>query len=361
MGAIYFQLGKKSGPLKGPDDLSDVAAHLVAVSTETPELPETPPAPWLAYKDVSQLTLIDLGQQAGRETFAKIMGDVPLYRITLELLIDRILLEARHDDVRSKGIRTAFAPEDPPEPVGDAMSEKYAFSGTLHFPVIASRTDAQLIDLYLRLYGAATPDHQTPQDHLAAVLGGYPSRLSEKCDGFLWRGMGWVRLDRLVYEAERMDHDPDITFESYVTRGRAAAEALAVNDPEALLAAWLSAERVQKELCRDIDAALKLPDIRRLPRFVRSDVFRILEREAMKQVFAEHIAKTFSEWPALRRAHTLSDPISANAKGEVAPLIQQLLNQTLSADAHYAGAADAFALQAERRYTEARALIGKRA
>lgn len=360
MGSIYFTLSHTAGPLKSPEAEVDAAVHLTGVSTEAPQQPETPPSAWLGYKDAASLTLLDLGQQSGREQLARIMGDVPLYRITLELLIDRILLEARYDDVRTKGVRAAFSPEEPPEPVGDAMSEKYAFAGTLHFPVIASRTEAQLIELYLRLYGPATPDHKNPQDHLAAMLGGYPARLTEKCDGFLWRGMGWVRLDRLIYEAERTDHDPEITFESYVTRGRAAAEALAVDDPEALLAAWLSAERVQKELCRDIDSALKLSDLRRLPRFVRSDVFRILEREAMKQVFAEHLNKTFSDWPSLRRTHTLAEPITANAKGEVAPLIQQLLNQTLSADACYAGAADAFAVQAERRYTDARALIGKK-
>lgn len=359
MGFVYFQLGAKSGPLKGPEDQADTAAHLIPVTFETPEQPETPPSPWLEFKDSGTLTLLDLGQQAGREAFAEVMSDVPLYRITLELLVDRILLEARHDIVRTKGVQQAFHPEEPPEPVADIMSEKYAFSGTLHFPVIASRTDAQLIDLYLRLFGAATPDHKTPQDHLAAMLGGYPARLSEQCDGFMWRGTGWARLDRLIYEAMRFDHDPDITFESYVTRGRAAAEALAVDDPEALLAAWLAAERVQKELCRDIDAALRLPDIRRLPRFVRADVFRVLEREAMKQVFAEHITKTFSEWPGLRRSRILSDPIAANARGEVAPLIQQLLNQTLSADARYAGAGDAFALAAERRYAEAKSLIGQ--
>jgi len=361
MGALHFQLGNSAGPLKGPEDARDTAAHMIAVSSETPEQPETPPSPWLAYKDVSTLNLLDLGQQADREKFAGIMTDVPLYRITLELLIDRILLESRFDVVRTKGVRQAFSPEEPPEPVGDLMSEKYAFSGTLHFPMVASRTDAQLLELYLKLFGVATPDHKNVQDHLAAMLGGYPQRLSEKCDGLLWRGAGWVRLDRIVYEAMRFDHDPEITFESYVNRGRAAAEALAVNDPEALLAAWLSAERVQKELCRDIDTALKLPDIRRLPRFVRADVFRVLEREAMKQVFAEHLNKTFSEWPGLRRSRALAEPIAANAKGEVAPLIQQLLNQTLSADAHYAGAADAFALQAERRLSEARTLIGNRA
>jgi hypothetical protein len=333
------------------------AAHLAPVTTEKPQAPETPPSPWLTLTNAA-LNVIDLDTPDGREAFAKIITDVPLYRITLELLVDVILRDSQKDAVRMKGVRAAFLPEDPPEPVVDAMAQKYALAGVLQFPIIASRTDLQLLEIYLRLYGPAVPAHTNICTHLIALFGGYPKHFIERCDGFVWRGLGWVRLDQLIYDAERLDHDPDITFESYVSRGRAGAESLAVAEAEPLLAAWVHAERVQRELCRDIDAVLKLTDIRRLPRWVRADVFRILEREAMKQVFAEGITKQYGEWPALRRCTLLAEPIAANAKGEVAPLIQQLLNQTLSADARYAGSAEAFALQAERRYAEAKKLLG---
>lgn len=355
---LYFRVGTNTRYLTGPDDAQDTAAKLVAAQSEKPDLGETPPSPWIGFADAATLNILKLDQPDGRDLLAALMADIPLYRITLELLIDKILSEGRTDPVRAKGIRAAFAPEDPPEPITDQMAQRYAFAGVLNFPVIASRTDAQLIDLYLRLYGPACPDHKDPQSHLAAMIGGYPARLAERYAGVMWRGAGWVRLDRLVYNSERLDHDPDITFESYVTRGRAAAETLAVSDPEALLAAWIAAERVQKELCREIDSILRLPDIRRLPRWVRADVFRVLEREAMKQVFAEGLSKHFSEWPGLRHARILAEPIEANAKGEVASQIQQLLNQTLSADARYGGAAEGFAVAAERRYAEAKKLIG---
>ncbi|NBX66629.1 MAG: hypothetical protein EBQ96_06505 [Proteobacteria bacterium] len=329
------------------------AAQLIAFTSEAPAQSETPPSPWLVLAQAGDAAVLNLDTPSGREQFAAIMSKVPLYRITLELLIDRILMESRSDPIRTKGVRAAFAPEDPPEPVIDGMAQKFGLEGVLNFPVIASRTDIQLLELYLRLYGAATPDNKTPSAHLFPILGSYVGRFIENGDGFEWRGYGWVRLDRVVYDAERLDHDPEITFESYVARGRTAAEALAVADLKPLLAAWIQAERVQRELCRDIDSVLRLPDIRRLPRWIRADVFRILEREAMKQVFAEGIVRQYAELPALRRASILADPINANAKGEVSPIIQQLLNQTLSADARYAGSAEAFALQAERRFTEA--------
>jgi hypothetical protein len=355
---FYFQLGGKIRFFERPDEPAESAGNLVAVTVERPAAPETPPSPYLMTNVTEPLKLVDVSEPYGRIELARFISDIPLYRITLELLVDHILLESRSDPVRMKGVRQAFAPDDPPEPIGDTMAEKYAFAGVLHFPVIASRTDAQLIDLYLRLFGPACPEHTDPQSHLAAMLGGYPARLADAFDGIIWRGTGWVRLDRIVYDAERLDYDPNITLESYVPRGRSAAEALHINDPESLLAAWLSAERVQRELARDIDAVLRLSDIRRLPRWVRSDVFRLLEREAMKQVFAEGIVRHLSDWPSLRRTRILAEPIEANAKGEVAPLLQQLMNQTLSADSRYSGAAEAFALAAERRYAEAKKLLG---
>ncbi len=354
---LYFQLSGPHGFLRGAD-LTDSAAQLAGVQTAKPqEDVAVSPSPWIvAPTDPARLLTLDTPD--GRELLAKLMADTPLYRMTRELLIDRMLMQAQGDAARMKGVRQAFAPEDAPEPIVNDVAMRHMFAGTLNFPIIATRTDAQLVDLYLRLYGPAYPEHVDTHAHLAAMLGGYPAKLTENYDGILWRGTGWVRLDRLIYDGERLDQEPDANFETYVTRGRAAAEALAVEDPEALLAAWVQAERAQRELCRDIDSVLKLPDIRRLPRWVRGDVFRVLEREAMKQVFAEGIVNAFGEWPGLRRARILADPIEANAKGEVAPLIQQLLNQTLSADARYSGAGDAFALQAERRWAEAKTLLG---
>ncbi|MBU6234902.1 MAG: hypothetical protein KGQ41_03580 [Alphaproteobacteria bacterium] len=354
---IYFNLLDR--PDAGPDRPAQTAAQLAPVTMEVPPAPETPPSPWLALADTSSINMLDFDTVNGREAYAALMAETPLYRITAELLVDQILFDSMKDAARMKGVRAAFAPEDAPEPIIETIAKKYEFAGTLRFPVIATRTDVQLLELYLKLYGPACPQHGSIETHLMALMGGNTQRLLEKCDGMSWRARGWVRLDKIVYDAERLDHDPDVTFESYVTRGRAAAEALAVSEPEPLLAAWIQAERVQRELCRDIDAVLRLGDIRRLPRWVRADVFRILEREAMKQVFAEGITKQYAEWPALRRCTHLSEPISANAKGEVAPLIQQLLNQTLSADARYAGSAEAFAVQAERRMREAKRLIGK--
>lgn len=345
---LYFKLADATGGR---------AAQIVPVVTDMPAALEAPPSPYLAAGNAAGLQLIDLDTAEGRQVFAQNFKEVPMYRIALELMIDRALLDAQKDSDRAAGVRKAFSPDEPPESATDPIADRYAFEGSLHFPVIASRSHEQLLDLYLKLFGAAMPAHETVHDHMFAMLGGHPERLLENFDGFLWRGCGWVRMDRLVYDAERIDNDPGITFESYVARGRSAAMALAVADPKAQLAAWINAERVQKDLCRDIDAVLRLPDIRRLPRWVRADVFRVLEREAMKQVFAEDLVRHFTDWPDLRRARILSEAIEANAKENVSPLVQQILNQTLSADARYEGAAGAFVMQADRRFAEAQRLL----
>ncbi|HEY8964435.1 MAG TPA: hypothetical protein VIN59_08255 [Alphaproteobacteria bacterium] len=331
---------------------SPTAAMFVPVTTQDVR-GEHVPSPWLRVTETAELKICDLDTQAGREAMAIKIESIPLYRINLELLIDKILLEVRLDDVRLKAAQAIFAPDDLPEVVGDAMAEKYAFAGVLRHPAIASKTPLELLDLYLRLYGPAVPAHQDIPTHLAALMNGYHVRMMEACDGFLWRGHGWARLDKMVYNAERVDHDPTITFESYVARGQEAAHAIASHDPKTLLAGWLAAERLQEDLCRDIDAVLSLPDIRRLPRWVRFDVFRILEREAMKQVFAEDLLSVFGDLPDIRRNRLIAEPIEENAKGEVSPMLQQLMNQTLAAEAKYAGGALQFADAAQRRRAEA--------
>ncbi len=355
MTTAYFKLGSTVRFIRQPEESAHNAVSMIAVTTDRPADPETPPSPYMSA-NIDGLNLLDVTQPYGRIELARFIADIPLYRLSIELLVDEILLKAQTNPVRAKGVRAAFAPDDPPEAVDDPMT-KYGFAGALHYPLIATRTEAQLIDVYLRLFGPACPEHTDIASHIEAMLGGYPVRFAEKYDGLIWKGEGWIRLDRMVYEAERLDYDPEITFESYVTRGRAAAQMLHVTDPKALLAAWLSAERIQHELCRDIDAVLRLPDVRKLPRWIRADVFRLLEREAMKQVFAESLVQSFSEWTDLRHARILSEPIEANGKGEVAPLIQQLMNQTLSVDSSYAGAGEAFALASERRMAEARRLL----
>lgn len=312
------------------------------------------PSPWMRLRESDALNLCDLDTPPGREMLAGIIDNHALYRMSLELLIDKILLNAADNDKRKKAIAAAFAPEDVPETIYDIVAEQYKFAGMLKHPAIASLNSLSLLELYLRLYGAATPEHKDIQAHLAPIACAYPAKLLASCDGIMWRGRGWVRLDTLIYACERADHDPQITFESYVARGRGAAEKLHSDDAKTLLAAWISAEDVQEKLCRSIDVVLSLSDIKRLPRWVRADVFRILEREAMKQVFAEKLEGHMGD---INKIPQLAEPIAANARGDVSPLIQQLLNQTLAVDGHYLGGGLAFAKEAAKRRAAAEKLF----
>lgn len=329
---------------------------LVPVTTEAPPTSDAPSA-WMCLRDVSELHLCDLDTPPGRDILAEIIDKTSLYRLSLELRIDKVLLAAKDDPVRSKAVASAFAPEDVPETIYDKVAQQYQFEGTLKHPAIASLSALQLVELYLRLYGPAMPNKESVAQHLAHMVEPYPSSLLSRVDGIMWRGRGIIRMDALIYGCERADYDPAITYESYVARGRQAAEKLHGKDAVTLFAAWLSAEDVQAHLCRSIDNVLSLPDLKRLPRWVRADVFRILEREAMKQVFAERLMEHINEMPALKRQTELYEPIKWNAQGDVSPLIQQLLNQTLAVDGNYSGGAAAFADKAEKRRKLAAKLI----
>lgn len=341
---LYFEpgaLGVRPAPERS-------VRTLVPVTTEVPPSSDTPSA-WMCVRETNELKLCDLDTPAGRDALASIIDKTSLYRLAMELRIDSVLLHAKDDNARSRAVAQAFAPEDVPEMVVDNVAKQYSFVGTLKHPSIASFSSLQLLELYLRLYGPAMPESSSISMHLANIVEPYASNLLSHVDGIMWRGRGVVRMDALIYGAERADHDPAITYESYVTRGRQAAEKLHSTDAMSLFAAWLSAEDVQAHLCRSIDNVLSLPDLKRLPRWVRADVFRILEREAMKQVFAERLLEHIDDMPTLKRQSELFEPIKLNANGDVSPLIQQLLNQTLAVDGNYSGGAAAFAQGADKR------------
>lgn len=332
-----------------------MALPLLAISSTLPDIIMPSPAPYMVVEGTDHLNLINLDTPLGRAHVAEKIGTVPLYRMTIELALDGMLWDAQKTDDTRAQLKKIFAPEEPPEPVIDVVAEKYAFSGVLRFPLLASRTDAQLLDQYLKLYSPLCKFFGQPADYVMAMFGGHPEHMLAQSDGFMWQGQGFVRTQSVISQCVRMDTAPDIGFEEMVLRGKQAAQSLAFSQGREILAAWIGAEGVQTMLCRDIDAALS-DNIKPLPRWVRSDMFRILEREAMKQVFAEQLVKagTDIDW---RSQRFLADSIEANAKGEVNPLLQQLMGQTISVDAHYAGSAQSFVLQAERRAHEAQLIL----
>ena len=71
--------------------------------------------------------------------FCKAMAETALYRVMLELLVDNILTDAAKNPACEKGVKAAFAPEDPPAPVLDKIAEKCGIKGfVINFSAVKS-------------------------------------------------------------------------------------------------------------------------------------------------------------------------------------------------------------------------------
>ena len=120
--------------------------------------------------------------------------------------------------------------------------------------------------------------------------------------------------------------------------------------------AWLEMENFQMRRCIDIDRVLKLEALERTPRWVTTDIFMLLEKEAIKQHIATGIMDMAEAEDMLELAPQLYKAIQRASLDDVNKDIQILLSQALGHEGRYAGAAAAFAIGAKKRADEARNL-----
>jgi hypothetical protein len=93
--------------------------------------------------------------------------------------------------------------------------------------------------------------------------------------------------------------------------------------------------------------------MKRIPNWVKTDLFCFLEKEAMKQVFAENLARSPHKTKLLEKAPKIRAAMDANAEGQVDENLQHLLSQILNPDSPYAGAASRFEQASRGRAGEA--------
>ena len=120
--------------------------------------------------------------------------------------------------------------------------------------------------------------------------------------------------------------------------------------------AWLEMENFQMRRCRDIDRVLRLEALDRTPRWVTTDIFMLLEKEAIKQHIAQAIMETAEASTMEEVAPALYKAIQRASLDDVNKDIQILLSQALGHEGRYAGAAGAFAQGAFKRAEESRNL-----
>jgi hypothetical protein len=295
--------------------------------------------------------ILDLREVDAPHKLGMLIEDVPLYQINIELALDRALSERSRRPGIEKALNIAFKGEPLPGsmPMPQASGD---FTSTLRHAMLGHLSGMELCDTYIAFLNAlADPPLEYRFDK--SIIGKHHNRFKEYYSGFLTAHGGQVVAEILLAFGFRKDHDPARGMEKYIETGEKAARQMHITEPGEMIWAWLEADGYQRRRCHDLDRLLKLGKLKRLPNWVKTDLFCFLEKEAMKQVFAESLAKNPAKAKLLEKAPKLRQAIDANAEGQVDENLQHLLTQVLNPDTPYAGAASRFEQASRNRSIEA--------
>lgn len=286
---------------------------------------------------------------------SQIFKTSPLYKIHLIFALDYALLSRKESVELCAAIDGAFHPIKLPEPYKSDKAVAYDFKGELHYQFLDTIPIDELLQIYINcLNEDIVKAHKELSKLLSLcnIIAANPDKFFEIYNGFKWGAKGCANLSSLLPRAKRLDFDPDVPLEIYTQRGNDTAQSLSFSSAESLIESWLHADQMQAEYCRLLDAALL--NFKKAGSFlwVKGDIFKILEREAMKQVYAFKYFRDFEGEESLSKKRDLYQAMKINAENGVDDNIQKLLTQSLSSDFHYSGAAESFALQAEERWAE---------
>lgn len=301
----------------------------------------------------SRPDLINLDDESGLPRLSALIDNVPLYRINLELALDRALTERHRNAQIAKALESAFAGNSLPSTFAAGNKDNLEeTTGNLNHPMLGHTETAELCAIYVSYQRLLSKDQAAAQFE-GDIIGRHPENILISYDGYIIGGKGMVRADTLLGFGMRVDHDHGKPMESYIESGSRKAHIMNPAAPQERIWAWLEADHHQMRRCRDIHRFLMLPGIRRRPNWLRADAFGLLEQESMKQVFAEMIVASDRTMALLDQAPALKKAIMNGAEGIVDERLQALLSQILNAETAYAGSAEKFALAAREREAEA--------
>lgn len=289
--------------------------------------------------DLAQDKILTLPQHP--ENLVALLTDAPLAVAALQIILDGFLTMAREGEE----LKTLIAPVFPKSTFPHAHDQGNHHDGSLTHPMLEHMDLEPLSDLYCALLRVCKP-HADALKHLdlKPILPHCPNILDGVYYGVLAWDQGAILHPTLLNNAYRT-MDNTTNEENRVQQGREAALSLAFENDEDWLNAWQRADAFQGRLCRDMHTVLTLHPGKACPEWVRSDMSRVLEREAMKQIFAQKILKL----DALKTKSDLITIIEQSAKNDVTPALQQAANELLNNDGNYSGTLHHFAAQAEAR------------
>jgi hypothetical protein len=304
----------------------------------------------------SQPNILDLIELRGLHQLAGLLDEIPLYQINMELLLDTILTARHHNNLVAKALEQAFEGQALPNTLkkGDGTLRD-SLDGSLMHPMLGHLDKATLAKIYVNFMRALTHGHEEFSFE-KYVIGTHIDPFSELFSGVVCGETGHVRADILIGFSQRVDFDSRRHPENYVENGRSQATLMRIQEKHELLWAWLEADHYQMRRCFDIDRMLTLKGLPRIPNWTRSDIFRCLEKEAMKQVFAARLIAEDPRLSLLPTQNAIRKNIESCAQGQIDEGLQQLLGQTLTSGTPYSGSAARFYSRAIERAREAKTL-----
>lgn len=295
---------------------------------------------------------LDDGDKAIHQ-LALLLSEAPLYKKNLLLLLDDALAERHYNQKLQAAFQKVFRKDPFPEPAESAESADGADTPNLRHPSLNALDNIKLSEIYIGLLkNLGTINHFYGFE--ANIIGKNATHFLEQYDGFADPHGGKVKADILIGFGSRQDYRPTLNPQNCLEEGYNKAMKMDIPEARELLWAWLEADHYQMRRCYDIDRLLRLEGLPRIPNWVHSDILGMLEKEAMKQIFAKKYFALDQQAEILNDAKKIQASLAKNAQREIDGLLELLMDETLNVGARYKGTAGQFYQLAQDRRREAR-------
>lgn len=294
--------------------------------------------------------MLRMDESDAADNLAQLMKEVPLYHFNMELVLDEALSLSQTNNAIREALLQAFGRRALPvtQPVPDIADTDY-----LYHPDLRGISLAELSQIYIAFL-LNLKRQKEEYSFQRNILRHHTQEFLQQFDGFFEEQKGQIRADILLAFGLRLDHDPHKPLENYINSGQQAARRKNISEPHELLWAWLECDNYQQRRSRDMHRVMSLTSLPRLPNWIRIDAFKLLEMEAMKQIFAEKMVLADPDLSVLRGALELKRAIRTNTLGRPAEELQQLTAEALKGETLYSGVGLKFCDAVDTRQKEAR-------
>jgi hypothetical protein len=297
--------------------------------------------------------ILDLNDQENtKHQLALLLAEAPLYKNNLILLLDDALTERHFNNHLMEAVTATYRKKAIPQTL-DHKNNKTDYTGNLRHPELEKYDNIRLSEIYIKLVRKLGKINHL-YDFEPNVIGKDITPLLSQYDGFANISGGKIKADILIGFGTRQDYKPALNRTNCLEEGYTKAMKMEISEPHELIWAWMEAEHYQMRRCYDIDQLLNLKGLPRIPNWVRTDAISMLEKEGMKQIFAEKYLKIDPECTILNGATEITETLKQNGARKIDEFLERLLDETSNVGGQYNNAAGLFHQRAQYRIREAR-------